>query len=283
MQRKFECLKCHNQFEADDQTMVRCPDCGSDNVEIAHFHLPKGWWKWGLALCVIVSVCIFLINVSRTDETPSPLVGDGPIDTTEIVSEDTLYDSDDDEEDGPTFEKVTSIEVGKLSYTDGEGYSFSIKVKDAPVDKYYVALREHGGEKLIARSEDGEHFKNIPPSEKDGMFDVAVFFIPNDSVLCELPVTGFESQAVVSQKMTKEKLQLLIEDCDASITGADNWISANYKLHFTGLSSEDEMPSKLSDVQTQLSCMWSKATIIDIKYDDKNRITDIYIDVQKKN
>ena len=32
MKRKFECLKCHHQFEADDQKEVTCPKCGSDNV-----------------------------------------------------------------------------------------------------------------------------------------------------------------------------------------------------------------------------------------------------------
>jgi len=278
MQRKFECLNCHNQFEADDQTVVQCPKCGADNIEIAHFHLPKGWWKWGLVIIILIGVGYFLANndwsMCLEDEPKTDIVEE--VDTTDVFVEDSLYI----DEEAPKFEVIPSIVVGTPSYA-GDGYVFTVKVKNAPAEKYYVALLEHNGTKVIARSDD-EHFSKVPPSNNEGAYDVAVFLASNDSMLCEaMPVIGFDSQEVVKEKMTKERLQELLEDVNSNLTGSQDWIVANYKLHFTGLSADDKLPTQLSEVQTQVDLLWEKAIISQLKYDAKNRITDIFIDVQK--
>ena len=279
MQKKFECLSCHNQFEADDQTMVKCPKCGSDNVEFAHFHLPKSWWKWSLAVVILISVTIVLSNIDWSNDTPMQqenIVVVEP-DTTEIFVEDADYI---DPEPLP-INITPSILAGKPTYGD-DGYSLAIRVKDAPGGKYYVSLLEHNGTKEVARSNDGEHFTGIPTSTNDGLFDVAVFLAANDSMICSpLPVGGFESQEVVKDVMTKEQLQKLIEDVNSDLTGAQDWIVTNYKLHFTGLSADDTPPVKLSEVQTRLDLLWDKVTVAKLEYDKNHRITDVYIDVQK--
>ena len=280
MQKKFECLSCHCQFEADDQTIVRCPKCGSENVEIAHFHLPKGWWKWAGILAVAACLVFFLSKIDWAKQT------EVEPENKDVVAEDTVpiqtfeEDSSYIDPDAPEFDKVPSISVGKPVYTDG-GYTLSFKVMDAPNREYYVALLEHNGKNIIACSEDGKNITKIPVSEKEGMYDVAVFLKSNDSMLCAAkPVSGFKSQEVVKEKMTKELLQKLIEDDKSDLTSAQNWIVSDYKLHFKGLSSEDDSPTDLSTVQSNL-LIWNKVTITEIKYDEKNRITDIYFDVQK--
>ena len=40
MIRKFECKNCHKVFQADDQNLVICPECHSDNVEYYSIHIP---------------------------------------------------------------------------------------------------------------------------------------------------------------------------------------------------------------------------------------------------
>ena len=280
MQKKFECLNCHSQFEADDRTMVKCPKCGSDNVEFAHFHLPKSWWKWLLAVVILISVAIVLSNIDRSNDTsmsPESVVVAELIDTAETFVEDSDYIDD----EAPSFNIIPSISAGMPTYGDG-GYSLSVRVKDAPGGKYYVALLEHNGTKEVARSNDGEHFTGIPASTNDGLFDVAVFLAANDSMICTpLPVGGFESQEVVKDEMTKEHLQQLIEDFNSDLTGAQDWIVTDYKLHFTGLSADDVLPVKLSEVQTQLDLLWKEVIVTKLEYDKNRRITDVYIDVQK--
>ena len=61
MQRKFECLECHHRFEADDRGEVKCPRCQSDNVEIIHFRIPRGMWKYAAAfvLFLLMILCVF--------------------------------------------------------------------------------------------------------------------------------------------------------------------------------------------------------------------------------
>ena len=198
-------------------------------------------------------------------------------DTTEIFVEDSDYI---DPEPLP-INITPSISAGKPTYCD-DGYSLEIRVKDAPGGKYYVSLLEHNGTKEVARSNDGEHFTGIPASTNDGLFDVAVFLAANDSMICSpLPVGGFESQEVVKDVMKKEQLQKLIEDVNSDLTGAQDWIVTDYKLHFTGLSADDTPPVKLSEVQTRLDLLWNKVTVAKLEYDKNHRITDVYIDVQK--
>lgn len=279
MQRKFECLNCHCQFEADDQTMVKCPKCGTDNVDIAHFHLPKGWWKWVLLIAVVAGVSFLLTRMDwKEQDTPQETITPAePLDTTEIIGIDSCYI----DEDAPKIDAITTVKVGKPVYAD-KSYTLAFTVVDAPAQKFYVALLEHNGNQLIKRSEDGKSLRDIPASEKDGLFDIAVFLAANDSMISTAqPVGGFENRETVKEQMTKERLQALLNDPEANLTGAQDWIASDYRLHFTGLSADDKKPKTLSDVQTQIDMLWDDASIADIKYDDKNRITDIYINVQK--
>lgn len=277
MLRKFECTDCHHLFEADDQSFVKCPHCGSDNVDSAHFHMPQSWWKWLLTLLVIACVIAVLFKIDwSANEQQIP---EEPIeveDTTDVVYVDSTYLDD----DPPVFDVIPSV-VPDKPVQNGEGYDLAFRIKNAPAVQYYVALMEHNGERVIARSEDGEHFMAIPPSPQDGMYDIAIFLASNDSILVSEPIEGFKSLAVLEQRMTKDKLQQLLEDENAILTGGEDWLADPYNLRFTGLAEGDVRPTKLSDVQLHMGFDWERVTIVEVRYDDKNRIKDILIDIQR--
>lgn len=278
MLRKFECTDCHHLFEADEQSFVKCPHCGSDNVDRAHFQMPRGWWKWLLALLVVACVIVVLFKVDwSATEHPIPAEPTVVIDTTDVVYVDSTYLDD----DPPIFDVIPSF-VPSKPVQNGEGYDLAFRIKNAPAVKYYVVLLEHNGEKVIARSEDGERFMSIPPSPQDGMYDIALFLASNDSILASEPIEGFKSLTVLDQRMTKDKLQQLLEDENAILTGGEDWLADPYNLRFTGLADGDVRPTKLTDVQMNMGGMWARATIVEVQYDDKNRIKDILIDIQKR-
>ena len=265
MLRKFECFCCHSRFEADDESAVQCPNCGSDNVEYAHFHLPNGWWKWMLLLVIVLGIFIIIHKFNRTTR-----IQQVPEEMPHVILDTSPLDLENNHEDGIVMDKTPIIIAEKPHYTSA-GYTLDVEVKNAPNCSFYVALCEYNGTRVVSRSEDGKHFSGVPASEKYGIYDVIVFLTANDSILCDaLHVTGFESQEMVTDVMTKEKLQTLIEDVDSNLTGAEDW-----------LSSTDSRPSTLSDVQTRLDLLWNNVSITDVKYDANNRITDIYIEVQE--
>ena len=282
-QRKFECWQCHNRFEADDQGHVECPHCHSDNVEYAHFHLPKGTWKWvvGILICCSFVWLLSLINWSSFFDKSDPQA-------------DISYESDTiiiEKPDSCALAELTETELklsptvdikGKPVYEDG-GYTFSVNVKNAPPQgTYYVVALDHfDTSKVIARSDDG-HFTLLPPSKAEGgQYDFAVCSKENDSLLCDpVPRTGFLPVEVVTERKGKEWLQKLIDTNDDLIYGTGNtkYIAPDYKINIKGTKTEDQI--RLSDVAGNVSDeLWKSATITSVDYDDMNRISVINITV----
>lgn len=283
MLKQFECLKCHFRFEADDRETVICPNCHSDNVEYAHFHIPKGVWKGVAALAIILLLGWIILLLSRgcqnvpkgddllTDSIPG-LVPDSLDVVNEFIDEDV---------------KIT--EPPKIAYSsdlkyDEDGYSFSVKIKNPPSRPYYVAIIEHRGEAIICKSEDGTHFKKVPPSkDAEGIYDIGIFDEKTDSLLGETtPKSGFIAQTKLKSRMTEQQLQSLIENDDMSLYGINESIDPNCKLHFTGLSSETKnIPTTMGEVMEKVGRMWRSVKVTKLQYNDKNRIVEITMAVQE--
>lgn len=283
-QRKFECWQCHNRFEADDQGHVECPHCHSDNVEYAHFHLPKGTWKWmtGILICGCTIWLLSLINWSVFfKNTPAPqIVEQSKKETTITEKIDTIITEE--LKDAGLKPRPDVIIDGKPIYENG-GYTFSVNVKNAPPrGTYYVVALDHfDPSKVIARSDDG-HFTQLPPSKAEGgSYDFAVCSKQNDSLLCEpIPRTGFLPVEVVTERKSKEWLQKLIDTNDDLLcgSGSTKYIAPDHNVNIKGADVVE--PMKLSDVAANVGDgLWKSATITTVDYDDMNRISVINITV----
>ena len=268
-------------FEIDDQGEVRCPDCGSDNVDFAHSHISSKVWKWAAIAIAIIGVVVGITKIDWKQEPQSSdenSITDDSLYITPIDS-DSIYIYIDDDVKLP--DEPPTVEFGKLKY-DNDSYSFPIVVKNAPSVAFYVALVEHHGDKIISKSEDGKQFSNIPPSEQEeGYYDLVVFDAATNSKLCEpLPVPGFIRQNMVT-KMTKEQLQKLINDEDEMLFGINDYILPDCQIRFTNLPKDiSKKPTSLADAMGKTGLLWSGLTVSSLEYDNKNRISVITLTVQ---
>lgn len=283
--RKFECWQCHRRFEADDSSWVECPYCHSDNVDYAHFHLPKGLWKWGagIAACAGLAYGLLSIDWGQFRESPEPqAVEEEQVDTARTIVEKT--DTVVEKELGLKVSPTINID-GTPTFEDGS-YTFTVSVKNAPAEGsfYVVALDHFDHKKVVARSDDG-HFKNLPPSKADGgQYDFAVCSVNGDSLLCDpIPRAGFIPQQAVAQRMSKEKLQQLIDSYDDSLGGAgeNSYIAPDCKLEFKGLPADAVgVPTNLWGVADKVDTGIWHVTVTHVDYDDMNRISKVVITVE---
>lgn len=284
MLRNFECWQCHHRFEADDQKQVECPQCHSDNVDYAHFHFPKGTWKWAgvVIACLVVGCALYNINWKALGRSESSQVMSEQKTDTVKVAVNEVTDTAVVEEIGLTVPPTVNL-IGKPKFEDG-GYSISVKVKNAPPEgTYYVVVLDHFDyKKIVARSDDG-NFTKLPPSKAEsGQYDFAICSIKNDSLLCQpVPRTGFIPQQAVNERKSKEWLQQLINTNSDLILGIGKtpYIAADYVIHLYG--DETKPGYKLADVAQNVSFeIWS-ATVTKVEYDDMNRISVIHISVKE--
>lgn len=276
--RKFDCLNCHHQFEADDQKEVRCPHCQSDNVEPARFRIPGGVWKWGgLAALAAVAVIVLLSIDWRGGEAQAEPAVTEAANSTDLAS-DSLVIQYVEEETG--LKEPPKLICSKPSY-DGKSYSCSVSVQNAPGSSYRIVLLAHRGTTVIARGDNGQ-FKDVPPSDAEGgQYDMALYDGTKDSLLCDpTPVTGFLPQKSVARKMTMEELQTLIDKGDDSLIGdgENDYIAPGCKLHCPDLKTGSILYDVIEKVQLGV---WTSAKVRGVRYDEKNRIAEIEIQAVK--
>lgn len=282
MLRKFECKNCHTRFEADDQSMVVCPQCQSDNVDYAHGRGVKGAWKWVAAIAVVTVIAAAVVttikqcrgNASSQLPTKEPV----PCDTCETLKVDSVDPLDSDIVIPDEITEPPTIESGSLRYEDG-GYTFSVAIHHKPTRPCYVAVMEYRGTKEIARSTDGTTFRNVPPADDDeGRYDLTLFDSETGQELCSIMRSGFTRP--VAQQMTAGQLQAMIDADDEALYGIIPQVAADCKLHFTGLPDDAQKPETLADVMEKIGRMWQSVKVTKVSHDAENRINNITIEVK---
>ena len=282
--KRFECRQCHHRFEADDKGVVVCPKCQSDNVDYAHFHVPAKVWKWGVAALIVVVAGCLLSQVRMCDGSGSANVEEG--DSLIVAGDsDTIAIAAIEVKDLPVPPHV-DIKGGKPTFKD-DGYAFSVTIKHAPQEQFYVAVLDcDDHRKVIAKADDDLTFTGVPASD-NGQYDFGVFDAATDALLGYSTRSGFIRQEKVASKMSIAELQKLIDSDDPSLKGrgANPQISPDYELHVVGLNAEDSTkPASLTDVLRKLKFEeWSAVEVTDMKYDEKNRVSVITIKVFNEN
>lgn len=266
MIRKFECKNCKNIFEADDAGHVECPKCHSDNVDFASNKKISKVAIGLLVLTVLLAIgggVVFLSPNSPKREEP-------------IVIVDTF------------LTEPPTVEVSEPIYDDKkERYSVELIAKNVPrgMEISYVRMDHFGNHDVLQTSTDGK-FTDIPYCEDDGhCYDFAIMDVKADTLLCAaVPKPGFIRVVVVKEKMTKEELQRLIDKRDQSLIGAgeNDFLAPDVKLKFKGLPEDAvNIPENLSSVFEKIDFgIWASVTVDNLKWDDKNRISEITLIVK---
>ena len=278
MERKFVCHKCNARFNADDARQVQCPQCGSDNVEFAHFHIPSKVWK---TLCIATAVLIIGVMAINIDW--GHLVNQGENGVAVADSMTVVRDPAYIKETGLNLPPV--ISVGELVF-EGKGYAFNVAVDNPPKIRFFYAIIDpYNRGNIIAKSEDGL-FADVPYSNADGgMYEVVLLDASVDTIICGIEKPGFIKQKSVAKKMTAVELQSRIDNRDASLMGVgeNDYLNPNYKLEIVGLSTDAvNIPSALGDVFNKLDNeIWESVQVNSLEYDDMNRILKIVLSVKE--
>ena len=272
MIRSFTCLNCKQQFEADDNNMVICPHCKSDNVEYTKHSKISGWvWKSVAAVVVLLTAYFVATNIKSCNNENNS----APTPTAPTVNPDTCYVTD-----PPT------VTVSEPIWNNDSKYSVEVKAKNVKNGiKFYFVMLSHFDRNILQKNTDGK-FSGIPHCDDDGhSYDFAIMDGKEDTLLCvPVEMTGFVKQRIIAKddKMTLEQLQKLIDCCDGSLNGVgeSDYLSPDYKLHFLGLSSDERKPESWTEIFEMLEFgIWSKVTVTKLDYDEMNRICDVTLKV----
>ncbi len=267
MVKKFECKTCKRHFEADDQNLVICPYCQSDNVDLCRSkHLSRWGWIVISVIFIVVLVCFAVFYPRPIDPPPGP--------------DDSIISPGDSIVDPPT------VTISEPSWSNDLMYSVKVEAKNVTDKmKFYYVMLSHFEQKVIQKNNDGV-FSNIPHCNEDGhSYDFAIMDSNEDTLLC-VPVeqTGFVKQITIDddKKMTVEQLQQLIDKQDSSLNGVGEnaYLAPNYKLEFSNLPSDSNIPESWTEIFEMLEFeIWKNVTVIKLNYDEKNRIDKITLKV----
>lgn len=284
MIRKFECNNCHKTFQADDQSIVTCPACHSDNVEYYSIKIP-----YKAIIAVIIAIAAIGIGIycvlNKNDNTGTNNDDDIQISDTDSVIQDIKKAEEKYKvETGLSIPPSISLQ-DKTRNDDDNTYSFKVKVDNLPSSiTYKVILTDKITNKTVAESKDGS-FERIPPSKADGgIYLIKIVDTKNDSVLCDLTKDGFLPVKKVGRKLSVAELQKLIDSSDESLigNGENPYLSPDYTINYNGLSNEEHQPSNLADVVEKLEMgTWIRVKVESLTYDDTKHIKSITLNITK--
>lgn len=297
--KKFECLDCHQIFEADENNWIECPHCKSDNFREASLgssirkhtsigkqskesNAPRFTKKNYIGMGILggfIAIGLTILYFRGRPDTPDIVVEDTTSVTT--INTDTainirVINTDYKERQPPMLYMVPKVPV-----FDGETgtYSCNIKVDFPPEEPFkFVIMGVH--DNIVAESPDGK-FTNVPYStDQGGSYHVFLMSKDGKKTLSDTaPINGFIKQAIPPKRMQVAEIQKLLDKRDTSLMGLgeSDYLSPELKLEFVGLSkTTDDIPTILFEVMEKLDYgTWKSVTVTKLQYDDMNRINKI--------
>lgn len=285
--RKFECKDCGKIFSSEEKGQVKCPHCGSDNVDYASIHIP---YKY-IGLFIFIVFAIVLLN--KIDYC-SLLKHDKNVTETEFSDTTTGFENGGNETEVSQEELNNELEglgvtikptiggVSNINVDDKCNYSFIINICNAPKDGFYVVISDIKTNEEVAKSKDGV-FKDVPFSKNEGKYYAHIVNASSNEALSEhTEITGLVEVKNISKKLSKMELQDLINKQDPSLRGHDNeFLSPVYKLKYENLPKDYEAPDNLSDVIEMLNMeAWTSVEVTALEYDDTKHISSITLKVK---
>lgn len=288
MIRKFECKDCGKSFSSEEKEQVKCPYCGSDNVDYASTHIP---YKYiAIAICVVLAG----ILISRIDfSSLSSSIGSNEEKETEqpeSTSENIYFEENKKQEVLNDEIKSLGIQIpptikslDKMELDDDGNYNVIVKIEHAPEKGYCVQILDVKTNKVVAKSSNGV-FKGVPFSKNDGKYYAQIVNDATNEPLSEkTEITGFIEVKSISKKLSVAELQNLINKQDATLLGHDNeYLSPVCKIKYTSLpKGSDYAPDNLADVFEMLDFgSWTSVEVSSLEYDNTKHISSITLKVK---
>lgn len=289
MIRKFECKDCGKNFSSEEKELVKCPFCGSDNVDYASAHIP---YKYiAIAICVVLAG----ILISRIDfSSLSSSVASNEVEETEQLESSTSEDNyfEENKKQEVLNEEIKSLGIhipptvkslDKMELDDDGNYNVVVKIEHAPEKGYCVQILDVKTNKVVANSTNGV-FKSVPFSKNDGRYYAQIVNEATNEPLSEkTEITGFVEVKSISKKLSIAELQNLINKQDASLLGHDNeYLSPVCKIKYTSLpKGTDYAPDNLADVFEMLDFgSWTSVEVSSLVYDNTKHISSITLKVK---
>lgn len=288
MIRKFECKDCGKGFSSEEKEEVKCPFCGSDNVDYASAHIP---YKYiAIAICVaLVGILISRIDfssLSSSNVSKEEKVTERP----DVISDSISFEENKKEE--ALNEEIRNIGIqipptikslDKMELDDDGNYNVVVKIEHAPEKGYSVQILDVKTNKVVANSNNGV-FKGVPCSKNDGKYYAQIVNEATNEPLSEkTEITGFMEVKSISKKLSVAELQNLINKRDASLLGHDNeYLSPVCKIKYASLpKGTDYAPDNLADVFEMLDFgAWTSVEVSALEYDNTKHISSITLKVK---
>lgn len=288
MIRKFECKDCGKRFSFEEKEQVKCPHCGSDNVDYDSIHIP---YKYiAVALCVVLLG--FLISRIDFGSLSSSITSNEEKETElpESTSENNYHEEVKDQEVLNEEIKSLGIEIPptiksleKMELDDDGNYNVVVKIEHAPEKGYCVQILDVKTNEVVAKSSNCE-FKGVPFSKNDGKYYAQIFNESTNEPLSEkTEITGFVEVKSISKKLSVAELQNLINKQDQSLLGHDNeYLSPVCKIKYASLpKGTDDAPDNLADVFEMLDFgVWTSVEVSSLEYDNTKHISSITLKVK---
>lgn len=272
MIRKFECKECGKKFSFEEKDQVKCPHCGSDNVDYSKFHLPR-WLLLSVALLIFaVPLVIWLFRML-----PFPQEKEQPVILRDSVAQEFTQKSDSIYlSDGNTI--APSLSIAKKDYdASDDTYKCQIVVSYPPQQPWKVIVKKGDGT-IVAESEDGL-FKKLPYSDDDGTYTIALVDKSSGSLLCEeRDFPDFPKLDVVKKPWSEKDLQ---EALNSDVSIVDNPNIANpHKVVVVNKPKGDPSPTNsLRDIQQLISQCSLTAVVENVEHDNMNKISSAKIKI----
>lgn len=274
MIKKFECKNCKTRFEADDTNIVVCPHCQSDNVEYATFHIPpKIVWGGFLVILVAIGIAIWCLSNHGEFDNPSE---------SESAEVDTLDKGKAEAEENYINEGGTiapSISIAEIKYDpEKDTYYCRFSISHPPKQKWKIIVSSYYEHKVIAESDNGI-FENIPYSKDDGFYYVTLLDVENGNSLCDpRDFPNFEKRANIKKPWTIHDLE---KNLNGDVSFVDTpYIANNHKVIVVNKPTGDmSETSSIGQVHSLLKQCSLTAKVIDVEYDDLNKISLVKISI----
>ena len=279
MFRKFDCKNCNNLFEANDEEIVKCPLCQSDNVEYHKWHFPRKL-LWTILVSVvsiiIIIIVVLLIGwfIRKSDSMPvNPHSGiDRDSTEQEMVDEaNTNYIND-----GNTI--APSLTISEKEYnTDDDNYKCRVLVSYPPEQPWKVVISLRSGQ-VVAESDDG-YFDQLPYSKDDGCYIVALVDRASGQLLCEERVCpDFPIMDIVKKPWKEGDLEKALKN-KAPLVDTP-YIANPHKVIVVNKPKGDTSPTKsLRDIQQLLDQCGLNAKVEKVEHDKMKKISTVKIKI----
>ena len=254
----YKCLACQKKFETP-QEVDNCIYCGSDNITPVKSISPIWLMLLVFLLCVPVGYLVTELMTSLGDE------------------DEIIVIPDDDRKIVPPIDSTTIpviVSVSEPQYKNGS-FTFSVTA-DVKRGRLMYTLTAPGSLTPDYTSDDGK-FSGIAPTE-DGIYTLKVENVTSNQSDSKVLVGFVKPVQQPVKKLTKSDIQKIL-DTQTTPQGLSSKFAKGYKLKFVGLDQDEPQPDRFDEIINRLVATWSKAEVVDVKYDELNRITSLTIKV----